>query len=236
MRKFPWALWGSDGEGEEGEGEEEGEESSGEESKPETRTLTSEELEAMTSRAASRAGRSATKKLREELGFESVDDLKAFIAERKKADEEAQTEQEKATAEAAEETAKLATERGAVANERLSLAIERQIVRSGVSDDQKTSRISTMVRAELEADLEEEDWTTAITEAIEAIKGDMPEAFTGKKSPGSGDGGGQGPSSDKEKAAKEQAAKEAQWAAEYAARGFHPIGGVPPVVEEEKVS
>jgi len=220
MRRLfsPVPLWGADGsdEGEEGSNEEGQEGSSvSEESK---RTLTSKELEAMTAKAASRGGRKATKALRDELGFESVEDMKAFIASKRQAEEQELSDQEKATKAAEATKAEAEAEKLAASALRRSVLIERQIVRAGVTDEKKTERIATLVQAELGSDLDPDEWNEAMKAAVASLEKDMPELFAGKRSAGSGDGGAKGGSTTE---TDDEAEREKALIAEYAARGLH---------------
>lgn len=213
----PVPLWGADGsdEGEEGsEGEGSQEESSTEES---TRTLTSAELEAMTARAASRGSRKAVKTLRDELGFESVDEMKAFIQAKREAEQEALSDQEKATKAAEAKALEAEAEKNAASALRRSVLIERQIVRAGVTDEKKTERIATLVHAELDPDLDSDEWNEAMVTAVASLEKDMPELFAGKRPAGSGDGGAQGESIHE---TDDDADREKALIAEYAARGL----------------
>lgn len=219
MRRLfsPVPLWGADGsdEGEEGsEGEESGEESK----EDSTRTLTSKELESMTARAASRGSRKAVKTLRDELGFESVDELKAFIASQRKAEEEALSDQEKATKAAEARTLEADAEKLAAGALRRSVQIERQIVRAGVTDEKKTERIATLVQAELDSDLTPEEWDEALATSVGSLQKDMPELFAGAKRPaGNGDGGATGES---QLDPDDEAEREKVLIDEYAKRGL----------------
>jgi len=212
----PVPLWGSDG-SDEGSSEGEGGEEGREESKEESRTLTSAELEAMTARAASRGSRKGVKSLRDELGFESVDEMKAFVEAKRKADLEAQSEEEKATKAAADAVKAAEAEKIAASALRRQLVVERQIVRAGVTDEKKTERIATLLHADLDSDLEPDEYADAVDTAIEGLKADMPELFATKKVAGSGDGGARG---DSEGETDDDADREKALIAEYAARGL----------------
>ena len=73
-------LWGAEGDDDdEGTDDQSGSSGSGDDS-PETRTITTEELEAMTSRAADRATRKAKKELASSMGFESLSELNEFVS------------------------------------------------------------------------------------------------------------------------------------------------------------
>ena len=97
------------------------------------------------------------------------------------------------------------------------------MIRAGVSDPKKSSRIATLVKADInsEIDLDEDDaaWDTPIADAIESVKSDAPELFNQRAGFGSGDGGATGGSTadDEEQT---RAAQEEQWKREYAAKGW----------------
>jgi hypothetical protein len=186
-------LYGADGEGDEGNDDEGAPSPDGDEGKPETRILTSEELEKLSARVADRSSRKARKELAERLGFKSVNELEEWTKTNREAEQAKKTEDEKARDELAKEKAAAEADRKTTRTQRLELQIEKAIVRSGVVDDKKLDRLLTLVYAEIEEGSEENDWGEQITAALEDVKGDVPELFAGaKKSHGSGDGGASG--------------------------------------------
>jgi len=208
-------LYGSEGE-DSGDEDEAEEQETGTEEGPETKTLTAQELEAIAARASGRASRKATKDLAKEFGFESVSAMKEFVAAQKQAQDEARSDEEKAKSEAEQARQAAAEERTKLRTERLDLEVQRGIVSQGITDQKKLDRISALVRAELDTELEEDEWPDGVIDAISAIKADMPELFSSAKvPPGSGDGGARG-SSTKD----EQQEEEERWSQEYAAKGL----------------
>ena len=216
MRRFI-DLYGA--EEEEGSNDEAEVEEETEEETPEPRTVTASELETIAARAAGRGSRKATKDLAKELGFESVAAMKDFVAEQKKARDEARSEDEKVREAAAQAAKEAAEERNRLRTERLQLAIQRGIVATGITDERKLNRITALVREDLDPELDEEEWSEGVSEAIGAIRKDMPELFTPPKTiPGSGDGGARGSSTRDETKTKEE-----QWEAEFRRKGMVPF-------------
>lgn len=192
--------------------------SSSDDQKSETRTISTDELEAMTARAADRATRKAKKELASSLGFESLNDLNEFVSTKKEADEAAQDEQTKALQEAERARKEYEAKVSSLADERLSVAIDRAVVGAGIGEPKRASRIAALVRDDLETDiLEDEDgWEEAITAALQAVKGDMPELFAKAAGFGSGDGGSKGKSSEDDDGAD----KEKQLVGHYQKKGM----------------
>ena len=224
--RAPW-LWGAEDGGEGTEGSEGdagkagtsngGEGGSGGEAKG-SRTLTDDELEKITARAADRAGRGAMKALAEELGFDSTSKLKEYVTERKKAQEAAKTAEQKAEDARKAATASAETQSAELREDRLMLAIERAVVAEGVGDPKKSKRLAAMLRTELtreDIDLDDEGgWTSAIEAAVSTVKTDSPEFFRGAKTDhGGGDVTSGGPS-------KPDAKPGETFAKEYEAKGL----------------
>ena len=216
MRKIfmPVPLWGAEGDDDTDDSDD-----SDSGSQQETRVLTSEELEKMTARAASRGSRKALKDLKEELGFTDMDALKSFILETKKVEEASQSEQDKALIELEELKASARDALSMAKGQALDATIERQIIRAGITDDKRASRISTLIHADLDTDLEAEELAEALSAAIEGLKSDMPELFV-TPGVGSGDGGSKGSSKGDDDKGADQ---EKKWEAEYARRGLRQV-------------
>lgn len=202
IRRWLFPFWGAeeddDGdEGGEGDGPA-GENQPGIDPPPSTRELTAEEIENMTARAADRASRKARKDLAAEFGFESQSDMKDYLRAKTEADKEAMDEKDRAIAEAEEARREAEALRSNLASDRLDTAVLRHVVSAGVSDEKKLSRITALVRLDLDEDVvnDEESWEEAITEALSSVKEDTPELFggSGAKGHGSGDGGARGDS------------------------------------------
>ncbi len=189
----------------------------GSDSQPAQRTLTQEELDKITARAADRASRSATKALAADLGFEKVADLKAWALTQKEAQEEQRSEAEKAAAKLAADQASVDTSRTALAQERLEVQIEKAVVRAGVTDEKKLDRLLTLVYAEIDETEDEDGWSAQIGEALEGLRGDMPELFA-SSARGSGDGGARGDSLPPDQ--NKEAEEEKKWDQEYKNRGY----------------
>jgi hypothetical protein len=211
---LPVPLFGAEGDDDAGDGDE-----SENDSQEESRSLTSTELEKMTARAASRGSRKALKDLKSELGFDDMDALKGFIIEKREADDAAQSDQDKAVAEFEDLKSSTRDALSEAKGIRLDATIERAIIRAGVIDDKKAARISTLVHADLDTDLDAEDLAEALSTAIEGLKTDMPELFV-ISGTGSGDGGSKGSSQGD---SDEDADREKKILAEYARRGLRPV-------------
>jgi transposase-like protein len=187
------------------------------------RTLSAEEIDSMVARASSRGSRKAMKDLASELGFDTAGALKEWVSEQREKADAAKSEEQRVLEEARAASQDAAQQRRELANERLALRIERAVIRAGVSDPKKSSRIATLVKADInsEIDLDEDDaaWDTPIADAIESVKSDAPELFNQRAGFGSGDGGATGGSTadDEEQT---RAAQEEQWTKEYAAKGW----------------
>ena len=209
MKNWPFALWGGDGENEgEGEGEGEGGSDEGEgsdEDKPVT--MTQSQLESTIARAVSRATRKSGKSRLKDLGFESQDDLTAFVASTREAETANQGEAEKAAAALTEGEAELASGRTSLDSDRINLRIERSIVVAGITDEATVKRIRTLVRSELGDEIDMEDLETEVSDAMDAVQADVPSLFETVKDPGSGDGGKRSTKKTDAQIEKEQAAK-----------------------------
>lgn len=214
IRKM-FLLWGA-----EGEEEEEGTEEESPETKPTSRTLTGEELEQMTARAADKAKRKQLRDLASEMGFANAGELKAFVESKKTADQESLDEQTKAVQEAERTRKEFEARTSALLSEKLDLAIARKVIGAGVSDSKRIDRISALIKLDLDPELieDEESWEEAIVATLAAAKADVPELF-GKTSQGSGDGGARGPSTDDEDDADK---KKKQLEEEYTNAGYIP--------------
>ncbi len=189
MKNWPFALWGGDGSD---DNDEDTDDDESDKDEPESLTMTPKELEARIARAASRATRKAKKDVRKGLGFDSQEDLDAYITTTREAQEATQTEADKLKLDTENERTSLASERNAVLEDKVQLSIERKIIYAGVTDEAIVKRIQTLVRAELGKDIDNETMTDDVADALEAVKGDVPTLFEAskKKNSGSGDGGG----------------------------------------------
>lgn len=214
MKNWPFALWGGDGSDDEGGDDDE----SSEEDEPEVLTMTQTELEATINRAASRASRKARKDVRKSLGFESQEELDAFVTTTREAEDANKDEADKLKLENETARASLVSDRRTFREESVALAIERSIIMSGVTDEAKVKRIRTLVRSELGDDIDSETLADEVTDALDAVKTDIPSMFesTSKGSGGSGDGGAKNKvETDDEK----RDVRLKQYADEYAAKG-----------------
>ena len=219
IRKFLFPLWGAEDppEGDEGAG---GDDPVITDGNPTTREMTAEEIENLAARAADRAGRKARKDLASELGFDDLSKLKDFVTAKVQADKDAMDDQARAIAEAEEAKREAEALRSNLASDRLDTAVLRKVVASGITDEKKISRVTALVRLDLESDVinDEDTWDEAITAALSAVKEDAPELFSGAKvNHGSGDGGAHGPSTPP---GDEGAAREKKYTEQFAAKGF----------------
>lgn len=190
MKNWPFALWGADGSDDDGGSDDSTDESTDDSTDTTTVTMTQAELNKSIARAASRASRKATKELRESLGFKTHEDLTSFVTDTRTAQESEKTEAEKLQAQLEEAQAAVESDRRAARSERINLAIDRAIVSTGITDEAKTKRIRTLVKSELGDDLDIEKLSDEVTDALTAVKTDVPSMFeTSTKNQGSGDGG-----------------------------------------------
>lgn len=180
-----------------------------------TATFTRTDIDAAVAKASERGKRSASKQIASDLGFDSVAAMKEWAVTVKQQEEEAMSEQEKALEQARKSAEEAAAVKAAATSERQDLRLERAILRKGVSDPKRSERIKTLVRAELSADLDTDEWESAVNEAIAVVETDLPELFT-VTTKGSGDGGGKGPSESVED-------KGAEYEKMYLSKGFKKI-------------
>lgn len=195
MNGWPFALWGGDGsddgdsgdEGDEGgEGEGSGDEGTGDESV----SMTKKDLEATIAKAVSRATRKDRKSQRESLGFESQDALAEFVKAAKDAESASKSEAEQAAADLEAARLKLSADETSLGQQRIDLTVERAVIMTGITDEATVKRIRTLVRSELGDDFDADSLAEEVTDALDAVKADIPALFDPqKKSSGSGDGG-----------------------------------------------
>jgi hypothetical protein len=190
--------WPTEGEGETPPEEDGGSQDEGTEEVPESKSYTVDEINAMTARAADRASRTASKKLAQDLGYESVTGMKEAVTKQREAAENAKSEEQKRLDEIE------AREAAAIERDRVSLARERQasiklaISSEGITDQKRAARILSMVQTEVGPDVESDDLEEAVAEALVGIKADVPELFAAASGHGSGDGGSSGRSTDED--------------------------------------
>lgn len=135
------------------------------------KTFTMEELTQKINEARGQAVREGKKSAIEGLGFESVDDLKAFIEESKAAKEAALSEAEKREQALQEREALLTKREAETAAAALDLVKKNALASLGASGDnlQDAARLLD-ITADMDAD--------AVTEAAKQIQGRHPEMFT----------------------------------------------------------
>lgn len=187
-----------------------------------TRTLTAKEIDSMVAAAAKRATRKAARDLASDLGFDTAGELKAWVQEQQDQAEAAKSEEQKVLDNARKASQEAAELKASLARERLDIQIERAVIAAGISDAKKSSRITTLVKADIGSDIDLNDmsaWETPIADALESVKSDAPELFNVRSGFGSGDGGATGESSPDD-GDKEQAALEERIEKEYAAKGW----------------
>lgn len=186
------------------------------------RTLSADEIDAMVARAASRGSRKAMKDLASELGFDSAGSLKEWVAGQQQAAEAQKTEEQKVLEQARRASQEAEETKRVLARQRLDLSIERAVLRAGVADEKKSSRIATLVKADIDDEIDLSDeavWLDAITVALESVKSDAPELFNHRAGFGSGDGGATGGSAtDDDKHLR--ATQEEEWDKEFASKGW----------------
>ncbi len=189
MNGWPFALWGGDGsdDGDNDESSDEDEESSEE---PESVSMTKKDLEATIAKAVSRATRKDRKSQRESLGFESQEALAEFVKAAKEAESTNKSDAEKAAADLEAARLKLLADETSLGQQRIDLTVERAVIMTGIIDEATVKRIRTLVRSELGNDFDADSLVDEVTDALDAVKADIPALFDSqKKSSGSGDGG-----------------------------------------------
>jgi hypothetical protein len=215
MKNWPFALWGGDG-----SDESDGDEGSASEEEPELITMTREEVDAIAAKAASRATRKANKSFVSDMGFASQDEMRSYLGAAREREASEATEAERIQQELESERASLASDRLSVAAERIGLTIDRSIILAGVTDEAKSKRIHTLVRAELGNDVEvDEGLFDDVADALGKIQADLPDLFapSGKRSFGSSDAGADDHDVDDEEKRRQE--REAGWEKEYRSRG-----------------
>ncbi len=206
MNGWPFALWGGDGSDDDGDtGDDESEDDDKSEEKEEPVSMTKKELEATIAKAVSRATRKDRKSQRETLGFDSQDALAEFVKAAKESAESDKSEAEQAVADLETAKAALSADQTALGRERVNLAVERAVVLTGITDEATVKRIRTLVRSELGDDFDTDSLTDEVSDALEAVKTDVPAMFnTDSKAKGSGDGGKGNVKPDTDEEAKEK--------------------------------
>jgi len=139
-----------------------------------TVTMSQEDFDKKMKSRAIQADKAATKAaneaLAEKLGM-SAEKAAALIAKQQEADKAAMTEAERLQAEAAEAKAEADKMRTELAADRLALKTERALEQAGVPTT-GVARATRMLDLAVDAD------DTAISEAIDALKADLPQLFT----------------------------------------------------------
>lgn len=197
MNGWPFALWGGDGsdDGDTGDGAgDDGDKGKGSDDddtgSDEPVSMTKKDLEATIAKAVSRATRKDRKSQRESLGFESQDALADFVKAAKEAENTSKSEAEQAAAELEAARLKLSADETSLGQQRIDLTVERAVIMTGITDEATVKRIRTLVRSELGDDFDTDSLAEEVTDALDAVKADIPALFDSqKKSSGSGDGG-----------------------------------------------
>jgi predicted transcriptional regulator len=155
------------------------------------RTFTQDDLNQTVQDRLAREKRTMTENIAKELGM-SLDEAKAYIAERKKKDDEAKDEITKLRESAEADKAEAERIKGEARTQVLTTQIERALLRAGVevTDDdageERLGRLSKLVDVDTDAD------SKAIKAAVDKLKKDEPALFgkngTGKAPPSDPDG------------------------------------------------
>lgn len=140
------------------------------------RTITQAEMSRIAAREKRDGRNSGQLELAKELGFDSVEDMKAAAQRQKDAEDAAKSETQREADAAKREKSEAARERAEAAAERRTARMERALIRLGVGDDDLDDAISMREMRELAADADAE----AIAEAAEALKARRAELFGGK--------------------------------------------------------
>lgn len=137
---------------------------------------TRDQIEQMVAARVAQAQRGATTSLVKELGFANKAELERFLQQAKDTERAQMTEAERLAAEAKEQLEAAKTEREAYAERIHNLAVREALVEAGVAPA-KAARAARLVEVERGAD------AAAISEAVEAAKGEFPELFGGTPTP-----------------------------------------------------
>ncbi|MFD0555316.1 hypothetical protein ACFQ0X_43660 [Streptomyces rectiviolaceus] len=141
-----------------------------------------EDLERIAAKEKSQGERAGARKALEDFakehGFSNVDDAKTFIAEARKAQQDALSEQERAQQQLADERKKIEQERAEAAADRRTLRREQALTRLGALDSDDAPNLQDAL-AMLDRDLRETPDADAATvaEAAEKLKKRRPELF-----------------------------------------------------------
>lgn len=171
---------------------------------PEPRTYTAEDLAAMSAkdlsevvgtgrvrqvmeREKNEGKRSAERTVLEQLGYNSLEDVKAVLTQKQQEDQAKMSEAERASAQATTLAAQAEADRRQAAADRQAAQIERALIRKGISDDALGDAIR-LIQVEPDAD------EATITSTVESLKERHPSFFTasnpaGPPAPSGGPGG-----------------------------------------------
>lgn len=150
------------------------------------KTFSQEDVQAIASREKDQGKRAAQDEMQRALGV-SVEEAKAIIDEANKRTDADKTDAQRARDAADKERTDSETAKAEAVRERHETQIERALVRAGITDDTKLSRMARLVEAEPGADVE------AIKVAVADLRRDMPELFTTVTPKPNGDPGGKPP-------------------------------------------
>jgi colicin import membrane protein len=139
-------------------------------------TITQAEMGRIAAREKREGRNSGQLELAKELGFETVDAMKAAAQRQKDAEDAAKTEAQRAIDDAKAEKDASARERAEAAAERRTARMERALIRLGVGDDDLDDAIAMREMRELPADADAD----AIADAAQKLKDRRAGLFGGK--------------------------------------------------------
>lgn len=176
------------------------------------------EAERIAAAASSRAAKKARRDLAKSLGFDTVKAMEDAVKAAQEREQADASEEERRAKELADREAALAARESEARTRELSLSIRSALVSEKVNSD-RLAKAEALVRMELDpADLEDNDYESAVAEAVAAFKAETKEWFGGTgASHGSNDaaGGGNPPTPESEAAEREKRIK-----AEFESRGM----------------
>lgn len=141
--------------------------------------FTQDDVDGVAAKSRKAGASGERKRLLDELGIGSVNELTALIEEKRQADEAQMTEAQKARAEADAEKAKAEAERTAARRERLEHRLARELL-TATGDDRHpilTERVDPAVRFVIDDLLASDDEDEALAAAGDRLRDEFPEWF-----------------------------------------------------------
>ena len=136
-----------------------------------TKTFTQEDVQAIASREKDQGKRAALDEMQRVLGV-TVEEAKAIIDEAGKRTDADKTEAQRARDAADKERGEAESAKAEAVRERHEAQIERALVKAGVTDEAKISRMARLVEVDTGADAE------TVKAAVADLRRERPELFT----------------------------------------------------------